>query len=409
MQIRPAVAEDIPALAALWAEAFPGERTVEQRMRQLEAGGIYGGIEDAFIAVESGETAGGFRPYALRQHIHGSVVPMMGLAAVAVKESARRRGLGAEMCRLALNHAYARGDVLSALYPFRPSYYEALGWTLTGSLHNHVFAPGALRRFTHRHEHDVPVRHLEDAADSIASCYARAAEQGHGLIQRTARIWRQHLEWPGVRAYGAVVDGVCRGYMLVLEEDRKLTIRELVFAETDAYDALLGWLSQQGARFDVVSYDARPSERFDLLLSEPRTPGRPIARTLFAEVATVLRGPMTRVVNVERALASRREWGRDDVGCTIHVTDEIIAANNGAFHAGVASAAGPAGPAGAARNAEAALSCDIRGFTQIYLGEVTVSEAVRLGFARLEGDIADAAALDALFYSPREFVLLDEF
>jgi predicted acetyltransferase len=185
--------------------------------------------------------------------------------------------------------------------------------------------------------------------------------------------------------------------MLVLEEDRKLTIRELVFAETDAYDALLGWLSQQGARFDVVSYDARPSERFDLLLSEPRTPGRPIARTLFAEVATVLRGPMTRVVNVERALASRREWGRDDVGCTIHVTEEIIAANNGAFHAG------------AARNAEAALSCDIRGFTQIYLGEVTVSEAVRLGFARLEGDIADAAALDALFYSPREFVLLDEF
>ena len=102
MEIRPAQKKDIRPLAELWAQAFPGERTVEQRIRQLEAGGVYGGIETAWIAGDAGHAEGAFRAYRLEQHMHGAVIPMMGLAAVAVAAHARRKGLGAELCRVAL-------------------------------------------------------------------------------------------------------------------------------------------------------------------------------------------------------------------------------------------------------------------------------------------------------------------
>ena len=71
MEIRPAQKKDIRPLAELWAQAFPGERTVEQRIRQLEAGGVYGGIETAWIAGDAGHAEGAFRAYRLEQHMHG--------------------------------------------------------------------------------------------------------------------------------------------------------------------------------------------------------------------------------------------------------------------------------------------------------------------------------------------------
>jgi GNAT superfamily N-acetyltransferase len=117
---RRAERDDIRTLAELWSRAFPGERTIEQRIRQLEMGGVFGGIDAVWMAHIDGRLAGAFRAYSLTQHVHGTTYPLMGLAAVAVDETARRRGVGRALCLEAIRIARERGDVLSALYPFRP-------------------------------------------------------------------------------------------------------------------------------------------------------------------------------------------------------------------------------------------------------------------------------------------------
>ena len=104
-------------------------------MRHLETGGVFGGIESAWISERAGRIAGAFRAYALTQHMHGTAFRMMGLASVAGDDTARRRGGGRELCEHAIHVARDRGDVLSMLYPFRPSFYQALGWGMTGELH----------------------------------------------------------------------------------------------------------------------------------------------------------------------------------------------------------------------------------------------------------------------------------
>lgn len=409
MQIMPAETADIERLAGLWARAFPGERTVEQRIAQLEAGGIYGGIETAWTATDaSGKLAGACRGYALRQHMHGTVVPMMGLAAVAVEPEARRHGLGASLCRSALRYAYDRGDFLSVLYPFRPSYYEALGWGLTGYLHSHLFEPSAIP-VTHRQPR---VRTIDNALEFIAPCYARAADCSNGFIERNLRIWRQHLEWPDVQVIVLERNGGCAGYMLAhysdAADDGRLTIRELIADDDDAYLELLSWIGLHEDQWRTVSYDAVWSERFDLRLSEPRTPGAASARTLYAHVGAVLRGPMARLVNVASAIEARASWPIAQFQCRLEIVDEILPENCVPLHVAVdgGRAVVARGDAIGNTRTQPCLRTDIRTFTQVFLGEITVREARRLRRADVSGAIHE---VDALFSVQSEFHMLDEF
>ena len=297
--------------------------------------------------------------------------------------------------------------MLSVLYPFRPSFYEALGWGLAGTMLSCRFHPESLPVI-----HAAPrVAELRDAAAVIAPCYDRVARRLNGMIARTSRIWRQHLDWPDVHVAALVRGSDCAGYAIVHHgtqphpDDRQLTIRELIAVDDDAYDELMSWVALQRDQWRIVQYEATHSERLDLRLTEPRSPGGIPARALWSEVAREIRGPMVRVVNVRLALETRQEWGTHAVDCsfTLRVNDQQLPENNGPFNVAVTG--------GRVEVTEGEpLSTTIRlgapAFAQIFVGEMSVSEAVRLGKARVTGDID---ILDALFEPRSEFVLLDEF
>jgi predicted acetyltransferase len=402
--IRSAEHDDIAQLAGLWARAFPGERTVEQRIAHLETGGVFGGIETAWIAERAGRTVGAFRAYALTQHMHGAEHRMMGLAAVAVDETARRRGVGGELCRYAVRVARERGDVLSVLYPFRPAFYQALGWGMVGELHAYRFRPESLA-ITGAGD----VRRAA-AADfpAIAACYADVAVGTNGLIRRRARVWRHHLDADGTHAYVTGSAGV-EGYALVRfaraasPDENPMYIRELVAANAAAYDALLGWVSAQRDAWRIVSYEATPDEHFAHRLCEPRPPGFHNMRSLWAPVGRIVRGPMLRLLDVPRALEQRLRWGpAAPLQFGLDITDTVVPENNGAFKvefdgSSVTVRRGAARPL---------LRMPVAVLAQIHAGELTVPQALRLGLATGEGDTTSVAAL---FQTDRRFRLLDEF
>jgi predicted acetyltransferase len=402
--IRSAERTDIRELAELWARCFPGEHTAEQRVSNLEMGGVFGGVETAWLAERGGELVGAFRAYALTQHLHDAVYRMQGLAAVAVSETARRRGLGTELCTYAVRMARERGDVLSMLYPFRPAYYTGLGWGLVGELHAHQFRPEALVA--------APGSAVRRAGSAdwagIASCYARFASTANGPINRTPRVWRQHLSGEHVHAYVTGAAEV-RGYAIIraggaaTADERAVYLRELVADDEASYDGLLGWLTTQRDSWRVVHYEAAPDELFTHRLHEPRPPGFQNTRNLWTPVARLIRGPMLRVLHVSAALEQRRRWGpATPLQFGLRVEDELLPENAGPFvvefdGARVAVRRGSARP-------ELHMSAAV--FAQIFAGELGLLDAVRLRLVRADGD---AGAADTLFRTDRCFRLLDEF
>jgi len=403
--IRQAERRDIRELAQLWARAFPGDRTVEERERHLETGGVYGGLESAWIAERAGRTVGAFRAYALTQHMHGAQYRMMGLAAVAVDETARRRGVARELCESAARIARERGDVFSVLYPFRPAFYHSMGWGLAGELHAFRFRPESLPQ----HEGLAVLRASQDDVAGIASCYARFAKETNGLIVRTPRIWRQQLEGAGLHVYITGDDQV-RGYVVVRQgrsespEERPLYIRELVAENHHAYESLLGWLSTQRDSTRVIHYEASPDENFVHRLREPRPPGYRLARFLWSPVARTLRGPMLRVLNVERAFTERRRWGSSGMPLTfgLEVHDDMVPENRGPFTIEFDGARASV-TRGSARPL---LRIGAAALAQVLAGEFSVRDALTLNVAEADGDVA---AVDSLLRVDRCFRLMDEF
>jgi len=312
--LRPAEESDAGRLTRLWADAFPGARTVQDRLAALLRGdGPYGGLETCWVAEVDGTFVGGLRTYALRMCLWGEELPVQGLAAVAVAPEARRAGVGHAMCREALRIGAEKGDLLSALFPFRVGFYARLDYALAGRLERYRFRPEALPLFPERER--VVRLSTEEAMEKVASCYQSLLPRFNGLIRRGAGLWRTHLEEGPVQVWGVVPEGAdprgggaLSGYLIGhvppprSRETAGIRIRELVAADLGSYRGLLGWVSAQRDQWRRVQYDALPGEHFHQLLDDPRIPGRAGARTLWFESATLLRGPMLRVLDVDGVL-----------------------------------------------------------------------------------------------------------
>jgi predicted acetyltransferase len=441
---------DIPALAALWADAFPGERTVADRISQLEAPG--GGLAVTWLVEEEGELRAAFKALRLGQHMWGSRLPMMGLAAVAVAPHARRRGLGSAICRRACRIGRERGDVLSVLYPFRADFYRALGWGLAGELHAYTFRPESLRPPA-LPAGAAAIRRAGPAdAAALAACYATVAPRHNGLVDRPAPLWSRLLgsseylalmvagdaeppdagDAAGAGAAGAPIAEpgpigaqpaarapATRAYLLAqiarggkAAEDRLLHVRELVAADPVAYHALMAWLAGRGDRWGKIRYDARPDEAFPQLLADPRRPGARPTRRLWHPSARILHGPMIRVLDVPRALAVPGRWSPEAAGTTLEfeVVDPELPENRGPWSV-LVTKEGPhvmavADDAGPRLAPAASLATDAATFAQIWTGVLDPAQAVQVGGARLTGD--PGAFRKALRRAP-SFWLLDEF
>jgi predicted acetyltransferase len=434
---------DIPALAGLWADAFPGERTVADRVSQLEAPG--GGLAVTWLVEEAGELRAAFKALSLRQHVWGARLPMMGLAAVAVAPHGRRRGLGSAICRQACRIGRDRGDVISVLYPFRADFYRALGWGLAGELHAYTFRAETLRPPAPAAGTTAAVRRAGPAAAAaLAACYAAVAPRHNGLVDRPAALWDRLLasgEYlalmvpgaadpanaadaaargrPAAAAGAAGAEPAARAYLLaqvarggVEAAGRLLHVRELVAADPAAYHALMAWLAGRGDRWGKIRYDARPDEAFALLLADPRRPGARPTRRLWLPTARILHGPMIRVLDVARALAVPGRWNREAAGTALEfeVMDPELPENRGPWSV-LVTKEGPqvravADDAGSRRVPAATLATDAATFAQIWAGVLDPARAVQLGSARLTGD---AGALRKALRSGPSFWLLDEF
>lgn len=438
--IRKARPDDTRDVASLWCDAFPGRRSIDDRVRMLESGGRYGGLDTVLVARDEGRLLGACKAYRMEQRILGVVVPMMGLAAVAVAPEHRRRGLGARLCAEAIRIAADRGDVVSALYPFRPDYYERLGWGLVGELHDYRFRTEHLP--TSPESRHVRSAAREDAA-AIAACYDRAIAGANGPILRDARLWSYRLSDAeiGVRPAGdgaasladaedprrfAVVyeQGEVRGYALLRQvqtrtrSDRSVRVRELVAETEAAYGGLMGYLAARADRWPLARHFARPEERFGDRLRDPRPPRHRPTRSLYFPTCRVVRGPMLRMLDVERALRLR-PWYRADQGrgpaltVRISVSDDALPHNDGRWSVhldgagnGTVSGHPPSESREAEGDPDAAIATDVATFARIHVGELAPTVAARLGRATLHGD---GTLLDRAFATGQRFWLPDEF
>lgn len=380
---RPARSDELPQLARLIGHSFVG-RTREQLREMVERIGV----EPLWVAEQAGRPVAACHLHAFRQWIAGVAVPMMGLGTVAVAPTHRRRRLAGRLVGAGLRRARERGDLVSALYPFRVAFYEALGYGLAGAAHQYLLPPESLPDAPERG--GVTLVEGEAELRALRAVYDRWAPTQTGQLARSEREWQK--VWDGDDRAGVLyrdAAGEPQGYAIVRyradlpPQERFLEVEERAWLTAAAQRALYGWLASLGDQWRLIAYRAHPDEGFEHRVREPRLPlGSAPGWGLWFPAATLLAGPMFRLLDVPGAWRARRVADEARLTLVLEVRDAVLPENDGPWRLRLEGGRVAVEPGGG--TADATLRLAVSTLSRLYVGALAPSAAVEAGLAALD-------------------------
>ncbi|GAA2218553.1 hypothetical protein GCM10010429_50920 [Micromonospora olivasterospora] len=128
----------------LQAYAFEASPKRPERAEEFRRYLPYVAASRTLVVEEDGEPLATASAIPMRQNLRGSVLPMAGIAGVASHPLARRRGHVRALLHRLLDDMRDEGHLLSALYPFRASFYEQFGYVGLPKSRGVAFSPAGL-------------------------------------------------------------------------------------------------------------------------------------------------------------------------------------------------------------------------------------------------------------------------
>lgn len=387
--------EEVPAVARLVTHSFPAPgRTAEWWEEHLRAD--RGGVEILWVGEAEGELAAACRLYRFRQWIGGAPLPVMGLGLVTISPTHRRRGLAGRLVEAGLRHARERGDVASALYPFRVTFYEKLGYGLAGEALEYRLPPESLPDAPERR--GVRLVRTGEEWTALRGVYDRWIRGQTGQMERAPEDWARLREGPENAAVVYRTEGgEAEGYAVVRYRPdlpaatRWLEVVEHAWLTPAARSGIHAWLASLGDQHRLLAYRAHPEEHFSERVSEPRLPQGSIPGwELWFPAATQMLGPMFRLLDLPAAFAARSAPPEASATVTLEVDDPQLPENRGSWRLRV-EGGGMRLERGAGEG-DPVLSLPVRTLSRIFIGATSPSRAVAAGEAALDR----AAALDVL-------------
>jgi GNAT superfamily N-acetyltransferase len=220
-----------------WPEG--DEETYAGRMRFFESA-------VNLIAEEEGRTLASVAALRMQQNVRGMVHDMAGVASVSSHPSARRRGLVRELLERLLRQMREEGCAVTALYPFRSSFYARFGFVGIPRHRTATFKPEGL---SHLVRADLPgeVERLpmRDGFAEWDKLTRRLLTERHGFAvydeTRTGEF-REEKEWVAIARSGGEVVGALR--YRIDQYGGDLVASDLLYAGPIGRALLLQYLSR---------------------------------------------------------------------------------------------------------------------------------------------------------------------
>jgi predicted acetyltransferase len=354
---------------------------------------------DYLLAEIDGQAVGTTTSISFTMWCRGGSIPCQGVAWVGAIKTMRRKGsagtpgVASAVMRESLRLARERGDVVSALMPFRASYYEHFGY-------------GVVER---RCDWTVPIATLPIGEfdsirftepgdfDARAELLRRVNRAGQCEIERSGAYWKKVDESAadGFSIVDRAGDGPVRGSMNFLHQqvDGKdlVKVSECIYEDAAGLRRMLHFLSSLKDQFAAVQLTLPADVPLNRMLSESQIPHRPVNHPVSRchsytrmQVRILDHAKFLQALNLPaRAAGSAVVSVRECEGHTSRFKLEIDA---GKIHC-IPSEASPE------------IECPDRTWAAIACGDLKASDALRFGLANGSG----ASVLDALAMGPLPF------
>jgi predicted acetyltransferase len=389
--IRPVSGEELLSTAApLRAYAFqpsPRKPDEEALRRRLP----YAAENRVLVAFDGERPVATAAALPMTQSVRGTVLPAAAIAAVAVDPAVRRRGVARRLVGQLLADGHERGRAVTALYPFRESFYGRLGYVAVPQLRMARLNPAALGPLLALDlDGSIDRVPLADGLADYRALIGRLQASTHGLMLR------------GETAAGAAAE---REQWLAVVRDRAGTVVGAMEYEIKAWRGELRadafFASTVPARYQLLRWLAQHADQVAtaVLLLPPDT----LVENWLAdlEATTTTRTdfvtPMVRVLDV-RALAG--------IGCgggavTVALTDPLCPWNDGTY-----TLAGESGALTVEPGGTPDLTLSPQGLAALVYGGYDPAELPIRGWG--DPDPTGCARLRALFPPPANLPYLYE-
>ncbi len=355
------------------------------------------GPGDYLLAEDDGGRAVGTATHlSMQMWARGGRVPCQGVAWVGAIKTERRKGgdapgVATAVMREVVRHARDRGDAVTALMPFRASFYEHFGY-------------GVVER---RHEWTVPVAalpagdfggvrfHESGDAPARAACLRRANRAGQCDPERSEAHWRtvDVAAADGLQVVDTTGGGVC-GYLSFTHQhaDGKdlLRVTETVYDSPAALRRQLHFLASLRDQYAAVQLTLPADVPLNWLLRESQLPHRPVNHAVAACK------PYTRMqvrVLDHAAFLGALHLPADARGSAVVAVGECEG-HESRFAVDVADGRATVTPSAASPT----FACPDRVWAAVAAGDVPAADAVRWGLAH-----GDPGVLAALARGPAPF------
>jgi predicted acetyltransferase len=363
------------------AFAFPPEQAGEWFQKA--------GLDQARILRSPAGPVGCLMRLPMGQYFGGRDVPMLGIAGVGVAPEARGQGLALELMRQAVLEAHAEGFALSCLYASTQALYRQVGYEQAG--HRFFYRlPLATIGVRERTGALVPLTLADHPA--VEECYRAFAREHNGAVARGRYVWGRVRELRGETFHGFGVPrpgGGLDGYIFITQRRSPTTFRQeigisdMAFLTAEAGRRILGFLADFGTIGDEAQFFAGPHHLILMLMGQQRF------KSEFKDYW------MVRVTDVKAALESRGYPDSLDAEISLHVADELVPENSGAWTLRVRDGAGLVERKTAAR---AGLSLDAGALAALYCGFLSPGQLRLIG--RAQADARSESMAAAVFAGP---------
>ena len=403
--IREVREDELGELARITVEAFPGMKVDSQeardRMVERLAKVMKEPIVHFFGVFEDDGLVGVMRCYDFTMKLHKTRTLVGGLGGVAVDLRHKKEHVAADMVSYYLDLYRRKGAALTALYPFRPDFYHRMGFGYGVKMNRYSFRPD-----------DLPaggvgarVEYLTaDNRQELAECYDRHLERTNGLLELPPHVLDSLFSDPAFRIVGYRESGLLRGYLIFRFEPapgdnwlvNNIQLRTLVYDDSSALAALLGFLRKQADQVGRIIYETQDAT-FHYLLRDPRDESGNLLAGLWHQSNTQGMGIMYRVIDVRRLFAVLRDHDFGDVTARVrlNLTDTFVPENSGSYLLAVKNGRAELAMSGAA---DVEVEMDIADFSSLVVGAVDFSRLHAYGRATLS-DPALVPTVNRLFHA----------
>jgi predicted acetyltransferase len=308
-EIRKLISSDIDDYADVAYNAYPSFKDFTKASMndyKIEALEVMNNdpIVTFFGLFEEGHLIGVMRLFDFEMNAFGKIIPVAGLGFLGVHLMHKKKGVARALIEYYETHYKNKKIPLSLLLPFRPDFYNRMGYGF-GTKMNQYRIPS---EFLPKYE-TSNMRYLtEKDLNIILTCHDKVVENSHGRIRKFGDEIRDLFGDEYNRVVGYFENAELKGYIVYKFRNAKegnytinqIYIKELIHIDVKAFRNLMGYLKHQQDQVELIIFNTE-DEHFHQLFSNPLNDTKNYIPYGYLETNTQAIGVMYKVLDVRAA------------------------------------------------------------------------------------------------------------